>query len=255
MIELFDLSGKTAILTGGAGGIGRALALGMAKCGADIVVADLQPDSFKETADDIKALGRQVTVLTVDVTEERSVSDMVEKAIEMFDHLDILVNAAGIAIRQPADNFPVDEWQKVMDINVRGTFLACQLVGRVMIKQGGGKIINISSVRGRFGAPKDYAGYCTSKGAVDALTRTLACEWGKQNVLVNAIAPGTVETELVRPMLAKPEDAARLKARIPVGHWAMPEDLVGPVVFLASKASDMITGQVIYIDGGMTAGT
>ena len=113
MIELFDLSGKTAILTGGAGGIGRALALGMAKCGADIVVADLHPDSFKETADDIKALGRQVTILTVDVTEERSVSDMVEKALEMFDHLDILVNAAGIAIRQPADNFPVDEWQKV----------------------------------------------------------------------------------------------------------------------------------------------
>jgi gluconate 5-dehydrogenase len=255
MIEQFDLSGKTAILTGGAGGIGRALALGMAKCGANIVVADLHPDNFKETADDIKALGRQVTALKVEVTEEKAVSDMVEKALEAFQHIDILVNAAGIAIRQPAESFPIDEWQKVMDINVRGTFLACQAVGRVMIKQGGGKIINISSVRGRFGAPKDYAGYCTSKGAVDALTRTLACEWGKHNVFVNAIAPGTVETELVRPMLAKPEDAERLKARIPVGHWAMPEDLVGPVVFLASKASDMISGQVIYIDGGMTAGT
>jgi gluconate 5-dehydrogenase len=255
MIEQFDLSGKTAILTGGAGGIGRALALGMAKCGANIVVADLHPDNFKETADDIKALGRQVTALKVEVTEEKAVSDMVEKALEAFQHIDILVNAAGIAIRQPAESFPIDEWQKVMDINVRGTFLACQAVGRVMIKQGGGKIINISSVRGRFGAPKDYAGYCTSKGAVDALTRTPACEWGKHNVFVNAIAPGTVETELVRPMLAKPEDAERLKARIPVGHWAMPEDLVGPVVFLASKASDMISGQVIYIDGGMTAGT
>jgi gluconate 5-dehydrogenase len=124
-----------------------------------------------------------------------------------------------------------------------------------MIKQGGGKIINISSVRGRFGAPKDYAGYCTSKGAVDALTRTLACEWGKYNVLVNAVAPATVETNFVRPMLSKPEDAAKLKARIPVGRWAMPEDIVGPVVFLSSKASDFITGQVIYIDGGMTAGT
>jgi gluconate 5-dehydrogenase len=255
MIELFGLSGKTAILTGGAGGIGRALALGMARCGADILVADLQPGSFSETADEIRALGRQVTVLRVDVTEERPVSDMVDSALEEFHHIDILVNAAGIAIRKPADSFPIDEWQKVMDINVRGTFLTCQAVGRVMIKQGSGKIINISSVRGRFGAPKDYAGYCTSKGAVDALTRTLACEWGKYNVLVNAIAPGTVETDLVRPMLAKPEDAERLKARIPVGHWAMPEDLVGPVVFLASKASDFITGQVIYIDGGMTAGT
>jgi len=255
MIDMFDLTGKTAILAGGAGGIGSALALGMARCGADILVADLHPESFSETADKIREFGRQVEVVNVDVTQEKAVSDMVNHALGVFQHIDILVNAAGIAIREPAESFPIDEWQKVMDINVRGTFLTCQAVGKVMIEQGGGKIINISSVRGRFGAPKDYAGYCTSKGAVDALTRTLACEWGKYHVLVNAIAPATVETELVRPMLTKPEDAERLKARIPVGHWAMPEDIVGPVVFLASKASDFVSGQIIYIDGGMTAGT
>jgi len=139
MIELFDLTGKTAILTGGAGGIGRALALGMARCGADILVADLDPDNFRETAVAIRALGRQVTVLRVEVTEEQSVSDMVDSALEEFQHIDILVNAAGIAIRKPAESFPINEWQKVMDINVRGTFLSCQAVGKVMIEQGGGK--------------------------------------------------------------------------------------------------------------------
>jgi gluconate 5-dehydrogenase len=177
---------------------------------------------------------------------------MVKKTIEAFPHIDILVNAHGLAIRKPAETFPIDEWQQVMDINTRGTWLCCQAVGRVMIKQKSGKIINLSSVRGRYGLPADYAAYCASKGAVDTLTRTLACEWAKYNVLVNAVAPTIVETELTRPALADAAFAQRMKSRIPLGRWAMPEDIVGATVFLASKASDFVTGQIIYVDGGVT---
>jgi len=252
MADLFDLTGKVAVVAGGVGGIGRALALGIAECGADVIVADLQLESFEEMADEIRALGRQALAVTVDVTQEQSVADMVKHTLETFSHIDILVNAAGITARKPADSLPVDEWQKVMDVNTRGTFLTCQAVGRVMIKQGSGKIINISSVRGRYGLPSGGAAYCASKGAVDTLTRTLACEWAKYNVLVNAIAPTIVETDFTRSMLANPESAQRIKARTPVGRWGQPEDLIGPVVFLASKASDFVTGQIVYIDGGVT---
>ena len=177
---------------------------------------------------------------------------MVEQGLSMFSRIDILVNAAGLAIRKPADSFPIDEWQQVMDVNARGTFLSCQAVGRTMITQGSGKIINLSSVRGRYGLPADYAAYCASKGAVDTLTRTLACEWAQYNVLVNALAPTIVETELTREALANPDYAQRMRARIPLGRWAVTEDIAGPAVFLASKASDFITGQVIYVDGGVT---
>ncbi|MCJ7655801.1 MAG: SDR family oxidoreductase, partial [Dehalococcoidia bacterium] len=164
----------------------------------------------------------------------------------------VLVNAAGLAIRKPAETFPIDEWQQVMDVNTRGTWLCCQAVGRVMIKQKSGKIVNLSSVRGRYGLPADYAAYCASKGAVDTLTRTLACEWAKYNVMVNAVAPTIVETELTRTALADPEYAKRMKSRIPLGRWAMPEDIIGATIFFASKASDFITGQILYIDGGVT---
>lgn len=252
MAHLFDLTGKVAIVVGGSGGIGRALALGLAECGADVIVASRQLGHLEPVAEDIRALGRQALAVTVDATQEQSVTDMVKRSLEVFPRLDILVNAAGLAIRKPAESFPIDEWQQVMDINTRGTFLCCQAVGRVMIKQHSGKIINVSSVRGRYGLPADYAAYCTSKGAVDTMTRTLACEWAKYNVLVNAVAPTVVETDLTRPALADPEYAKRMKSRIPLGRWAIPEDIVGPTVFLASKASDFVTGQIIYIDGGVT---
>jgi gluconate 5-dehydrogenase len=252
MANLFDLTGKVALVVGGAGGIGRALVVGLAESGADVIVADRQLDHLEEVADKIRTLGRQWQAVTVDVTQEQSVADMVKRILEVSPRIDILVNVQGVAIRKPADTFPIDEWQQVMDVNTRGTFLCCQAVGRVMIKQRSGKIINTSSVRGRYGLPADYAAYCASKGAVDTLTRTLACEWAKHKVLVNAIAPTIVETELTRSALANPEYAKMMKSRIPLGRWAMPEDIVGPTVFLASKASDFITGQIIYIDGGVT---
>lgn len=252
MSDLFDLKGKVAVVVGGAGGIGRALALGLADSGADVAVASRKLEHLEKVAGEIRAKGRKALAISVDVVQEKSVADMVKQALKVFPRIDILVNAHGLAIRKPAETFPIDEWQQVMDINTRGTWLCCQAVGRVMIKQKSGKIINLSSVRGRYGLPTDYAAYCPSKGAVDTLTRTLACEWAKYNVLVNAVAPTIVETELTRPVLADPEFAARMKGRIPLGRWAMAEDIVGPTIFLASKASDFVTGQILYVDGGVT---
>jgi len=252
MTDLFDLTGKVAIVVGGAGGIGHAQALGLADAGADVVVASRKLEHLEPVAKEIQAKGRKALAVSVDVTQEQSVAAMVDSVLKKFPRIDILVNAHGLAIRKPADSFPIDEWQQVMDINARGTFLCCQAVGRMMVKQRSGKIINLSSVRGRYGLPADYAAYCASKGAVDTLTRTLACEWAKYNVLVNAIAPTIVETALTRPALADPNYAKMMKSRIPLGRWAMPEDIVGATIFFASKASDFITGQVLYIDGGVT---
>ncbi len=252
MTGLFDLKGKVAVVTGGAGGIGHAQALGLADAGADVVIASRKLEHLEKAAEEIRAMGRKSLAVSVDVADEKSVADMADTVLKVFPRIDILVNAHGLAIRKPADSFPIDEWQQVMDINTRGTFLTCQAVGRAMIKQQYGKIINVSSVRGRYGLPADYAAYCPSKGAVDTLTRTLACEWAKYNVLVNAVAPTIVETELTRPALANPDYAKMMKSRIPLGKWAMPEDIVGATIFFASKASDFITGQILYIDGGVT---
>jgi len=252
MLDIFDLTGKVAVVTGGAGGIGHALSLGLADAGADVVVASRKLEHLEKVAEEIRAKGRKSLAVSVDVANEKSVADMVSTVLNTFPCIDILVNAAGISIRKPADTFPVSEWQQVMDVNTRGTFICCQAVGQTMIKQGSGKIINLSSVRGQYGLPADYAAYCASKGAVDTLTKTLACEWAKYNILVNAVAPTIVETELTRSALANPDYAKQMMSRIPLGKWAMPDDIVGATIFFASKASDFITGQILYIDGGVT---
>ena len=252
MINIFDLTGKVALVVGGHGGLGKAIALSLADAGADVAVASRNLDSLKAVAREIETKGRKSLAVKVDVVDAKQVNAMVETIMKTFPRVDILVNAAGLAIRKPADSFPIDEWQQVMDINTRGTFLCCQAVGRIMIKQKSGKIINVSSVRGRYGLPAGYAAYCPSKGAVDTLTRTLACEWAKYNVLVNAIAPTVVETELTKGLLADAEYAKTLKARIPMGRWALTEDIIGPTIFFASDAANFVTGQILYIDGGVT---
>ncbi|HSW58178.1 MAG TPA: glucose 1-dehydrogenase [Dehalococcoidales bacterium] len=252
MNKIFNLNGRTALVTGGHGGIGQAIAVGLAEAGADVIVASRNLEALKPVAAEIESRGKKSLAVSVDVASEKQVSAMVETVLKSFKRIDILVNGAGLAIRKPADSFPIDEWQKVMDINTRGTFLCCQAVGKVMLKQKSGKIINISSVRGRYGLPAGYAAYCASKGAVDTLTRTLACEWAKHNILVNAVAPTVVETELTKELLADPEYAKTMKARIPMGRWALTADIVGPVIFFASDASNFVTGQILYVDGGVT---
>jgi gluconate 5-dehydrogenase len=252
MNSMFDLSGRTAVVVGGHGGLGKAIAIALADAGADVAVASRNMQALKSAAAEIESKGRKSMAVSVDIVNDKHVDAMVEAILKVFPRIDVLVNAAGLAIRKPADAFPIEEWQQVMDVNTRGTFLCCQAVGRVMIKQKKGKIINLSSVRGRYGLPAGYAAYCPSKGAVDTLTRTLACEWAKHNVLVNAIAPTVVETELTKDLLADVEYAKTMKARIPMGRWAKPEDIVGPTIFFASDASNFVTGQILYIDGGVT---
>jgi NAD(P)-dependent dehydrogenase (short-subunit alcohol dehydrogenase family) len=252
MYTKFDLTGKVALVVGGHGGIGKAIALGLADAGADVAVASRNLEALKAITAEIESKGKKSLAVSVDVVDGKMVNAMVDAVLKVFPRIDILVNSAGLAIRKPADTFPIDEWQKVMDINTRGTFLCCQAVGRVMLKQKYGRIINVSSVRGRYGLPAGYAAYCPSKGAVDTLTRTLACEWAKSNVLVNAVAPTIVETDLTKDALADPAYAAQMRGRIPMGRWALPEDIVGPVIFFASDASGFVTGQILYIDGGVT---
>jgi gluconate 5-dehydrogenase len=252
MSELFDLSKRVGIVTGGSGGIGKVLAIGLAKHGADVVVTSRTLSKLEPVVAEIQALGRKAMAIPCDVTDEHSVQDMVDRVGKEFSHIDILVNAAGTIIRDSAEDIPVEDWKKVMEFNAFGTFVCCQAVGRAMIKQKSGKIVNVSSVRGRYGAPAGAVAYSPSKGAVDTLTRTLACEWAKYNILVNAVAPTLIETDLTRQALANPEFAKTMRARIPLGRWGFPEDVIGPTVFLASKASDFVTGQIIYVDGGTT---
>jgi len=252
MSNIFDLSGKVAIVTGGAGGIGKTLSIGLAQNGADVVVTSRTLSKLEPVAAEIKALGKKSLAIACDVTDEQSVNNMVDQVVKEFSHIDLLVNVAGTIVRDPAEVVKIEDWQRVINFNVRGTFLCCQAVGKVMIKQGGGKIVNMSSVRGRLGSADGAVAYSPSKGAVDSLTRTLAAEWAKYKIYVNAIAPTLIETDLTRDALANPDFAKKHMARIPLNRWGKPEDTIGPVVFLASEASNFITGQIIYVDGGTT---
>jgi len=253
MCDIFDFTGKVAMVVG-VGGIGRAQALGFARYGADVVTADSRLEVAEAVAEEVRALARKALAVKVDVADEKSVTDMVNKAIDTFARIDILVNTAGINIRgyTPTD-FPIEEWQKVINVNARGTLLCCQAVGRVMIKQGDGRIINMSSVRGSYAAPQGGLGYCDSKAAVNLITKVFACAWAKHNILVNALAPTVVETEFTRPVLESPEGARQLREGIPMGRWAVPEDIVGPTLFFASPASGFVTGQILCVDGGLTS--
>lgn len=252
MYQKFDLTGKVALVVGGHGGIGKAIALGFADSGSDVIVASRSLEPLKAVTKEIEAKGQKSIPVSVDIVDEASVKQMVDTITKTFPRIDILVNAAGIAIRRPAEAFPIDEYRKVLDINTTGTFIVSQAIGRLMIQQKAGSIINVSSVRGEYGFPSDYAAYCSSKGALNTLTKALACEWAKHNIRVNAIAPTIVETDLTKATLANPAVAATFRSRIPMGKWALPEDTVGATIFFASEASSFITGQILYIDGGVT---
>ena len=249
---MFDLTGKHAVVVG-AGGIGTVLASALAECGADVALADKELRRAEEAAAGVRALGRESVALLVDVASEREVGEMASRIHESFCRVDILVNCAGVLTRKPSEILSAAEWQRVMDVNALGTFLCCQAFGREMIRQGGGKIVNVSSVRGRYGTRTGHADYCASKAAVDALTRQLAVEWAKHGVRVNAIAPTVVASELTAELLEDARAARLLKESIPLGRWATAHDLVGPVLFFASSASDYVTGQILYVDGGLTA--
>ena len=203
-------------------------------------------------AAEVRALGRHACPVAVDVTDEASVQAMVQRVVDEFGSIDILINSAGIVSLKPTVEFPVDEWQHILDVNLRGTFLCCKEVAKAMLAQGRGKIINISSVRGHQGRANDPA-YAASKGAVNLLTKSLAIEWAQQGITVNAIAPTFIRTDLNTALLDDPHTRDWVLSRIPMGRVGQIWDLFGLAVFLASPASDFITGQTIYLDGGWTA--
>jgi gluconate 5-dehydrogenase len=251
---LFDLTGKVAIVTGGAGAMGHAAAKALAAYGADVVVTSRKVENLEEAAADISKTGRTCVPIACDVTSQVNVDAMVAQTVKQFGRVDILVTGAGIANRFPAEEFPIDEWQKIMDSNVKGTYLCCQAAGREMIKQGSGKVITVGSVRGMLGHPGGYSAYGTSKGAVHLLTKQLSTEWAKYKINVNCIAPCIFWTPLTKQVLEDPKLYEIFMQRIPWGRAAEPQDFMGATVYLASAASDFVTGDILYVDGGSTAG-
>jgi 2-dehydro-3-deoxy-D-gluconate 5-dehydrogenase len=250
---VFDLTGKVAIVTGGGGGLGRPISVALAQCGADVVVDDFDAGHVAATVAEIEALGREAMAVTADLTSAAAMKDMADQVVARFGRIDILVNVAGTNARFAAEEIAAEEFERVLRVNVLGTFLACQAVGRVMIEQKHGRIINMSSVRGRVAPGMGGSAYATSKGGVDQLTRTLAAEWAKFGIQVNAIAPALIMTDMTREFLSAPDVYAKMTADIPMKRLGEPSELVGPAILLASDESSFMTGQIIYVDGGLSA--
>ena len=249
----FDLAGRVAVVIGGTRGLGQAMALALAGAGADVCVVARGPAGLAETALAIDGLGRRGSSFAADVTEENQVERMVTRILDAHGRLDVLVNSQGTVALEPSAEFDADTWQRVIDVNLKSVFLCCKHAGRPMLAQGKGKIINISSVRGFQGRAQDLA-YAPSKGGVNQLTRSLAIEWGPRGINVNAIAPTFFPTQLGGgAFLADPDRRAWVLGRIPMGRLGRREDLYGPVVFLASDASDFVNGHVLPVDGGWLA--
>lgn len=250
---MFDLSGKVALVTGGNGGIGLGIAMGLAEAGAGIAVAARDQSKTADALDQIGKLGVKTMGLSLDVTRETSVSSAISQVAQRFGRVDILVNNAGTVIRKAPEDVTVDEWDQVHDTNLRGTFLCAREVHPLMVRAGGGKIINIGSMTSVFGS--DWvASYAASKGGVVQLTKSLALSWAKDNIQVNAILPGWIHTRLTAGIKRDhPKRYFSIKSRIPHGRWGEPTDMAGAAIFLASKASDYVTGVSLPVDGGYTS--
>jgi len=251
--DLFSLDGDAAIVTGGGRGLGRAMALGLAEAGADVVVAGRTQETLDSARAEIEKLGRRALAVRTDVARMADLDNLVQAALETFGKIDVLVNNAGTTYRAPSEEYPEAEWDRVMDINVKSVFFLTQKVARVMIRQGGGRIINMASLLSAIGVPTVPA-YQASKAGVALLTKELAVEWAPHNIRVNAIGPGYFLTDMTAPLKDHPVRGPKIMSRIPMQRWGAPDQLKGAVVFLASRASDYVTGQVIYVDGGWLAG-
>ena len=254
MTKLFDLSGKTAIVTGGGTGIGRQMAQGLAEAGANLVLCARKAERCEQAASELEQLGVRAIGLGCDVRDPDQVQHVVGKAVEELGGVDILVNNAGTVWGASPEEMPLEGWQKVIDVNLTGVFLFSQAAGRVMIERGGGVIVNIASVAGLQGGPPDVMNtivYNASKGGVIAFTRDLACKWAQHGIRVNSIAPGWFPSDMSGYVLERHEE--RLKQHIPLGRFGGPRDLEGVVVFLASDASAYVTGHTLVVDGGESA--
>jgi NAD(P)-dependent dehydrogenase (short-subunit alcohol dehydrogenase family) len=250
--QLFDLAGKVAVVTGGTSGIGRALSLGLADAGADVIATARRQQQVDETADAIETKGRKTLRLASDVCDRASIEALLAAAIEKFGKVDILINCAGRTKRSPTLTVPEEEWAAIMDTNLTGTLRACQVFGKHMIERGYGRIINIASLTS-FVAMMEVAAYGASKTAVISLTKSLAVEWSKKGVTVNAIAPGVFRTALNSALLDGTPRGQELLMRTPMGRFGKTEELVGAAIFLASDASAFVTGHILAVDGGFLA--
>lgn len=250
--QLFDLTGKVAVVTGAGRGLGRTMALALAAAGADVVGAARSLPEIESLADEVRALGRRAGAITVDVTDEASCEALVTGTVTSMGHLDILVNNAGINLRKPVLELTGAEYSSVLDTNLKGYFYCAKAAGRHMVDRGSGKVINISSILGRVGLA-NQSPYASSKGAIEQLTKVMALEWAKSGVQVNAIAPTYFETDLTRPLFEDQERHDFIEERTPMGRWGQPYELAGAVIFLASQASDYVTGHTLLVDGGWTA--
>lgn len=248
----FRLDKKVALVTGAARGLGRACALALAHSGADVALGLRDLRTSADLVAEIKSLGRRALPLQMDVSNMEQIKRAVDEAVAHFGRIDILVNNVGVAPANPAEKVTEEDYDTTMDLNVKATFFTSQAVGKHMIEQGGGRIINMSSQAG-FIALQDESIYCTSKAAINHMTRNLASEWAKFNITVNAVAPTFIETPGTEPWLNDPEFRQSVIDRIPLGRIGKPVEVAGPVVFLASDAASLITGSVLLIDGGWTA--
>ena len=250
---MFLLTGKTAIVTGASRGIGKAIAKGFAQAGADLILVSRNRAALEQVTGEIGELGRKALPVVADIGVPEEIQGAVDHALKLFPQIDILVNNAGISpVLKRADQLTLHEWDRILRVNLTGTFLFCQAVGKVMIQQEKGKIINMVSVGAVVGFPRQV-GYCATKGGILQLTKVLALDWAKFNIQVNAIGPSYLETELTRGMRESKVISENLLRRTPMGRFGKPEEIVGTALYLASDASSYVTGQTVFVDGGWLA--
>jgi NAD(P)-dependent dehydrogenase (short-subunit alcohol dehydrogenase family) len=247
-----DLNGRTAVVIGGTSGIGRAIAHGMAEAGADVVCTSRRQEQVDAAAAEIEAKGRRTLRVTSDVSDMASLQNLLSESVAAFGKVDILVNSAGRTKRTPTLELDIAEWDEIMETNLTGTLRACQVFGRHMVENGYGRIVNIASLS-TFVALYEVAAYAASKAAVASLTKSLAVEWAKRGVNVNAIAPGVFRTALNQKLLDESPRGAEFLTRTPMGRFGQVEELAGAAVFLASEAASFVTGEVLVVDGGFLA--